>query len=151
MRECRVRLGIIVVACALGSLGCDALDKQMASASRSADAPLTKRMKPMKLATKEPGVAISLYGDSLGQTPIILDANQLEWPVTFRVFFEEGQREFTFEEYELQRDLTFEGGDVPEDIAIREGASEKKAAVRKKRKNKLKVNEVKGSKNVNPY
>jgi hypothetical protein len=137
-------------ALALGGLvGCDAIDRRVARSGAGAGG--GERAKPMKLTTEPEGVTVSMGGDALGQTPIILDANRIEWPLTVRVHFEEEHREFTLEEYAPVRTLAADQGQVPGDVEVKEKAREEREKKREKRRTKLKVNEVKGAEHISPY
>ncbi len=148
MRSWKVAAGWASCVFVLSAMsGCDAIDRWVASTARGG----AERMKPMKLTTDPEGLPVSVDGESMGQTPMILDANKMIFPMTFRVFFEEGQREFTLTEHEPVKVLTFDEGDVPEDIAVRDKAREEKARKRNRARGKVKVRKVKGSKHINPY
>jgi hypothetical protein len=140
-----------VSALALGGLvGCDAIDRRVARSGAGAGGD-GERAKPMKLTTEPEGVTVSMGGDALGQTPIILDANRIEWPLTVRVHFEEEHREFTLSEYEPVRTLAADEGQVPGDVAVQEKAREEREKKREKKRTKLKVNKVKGAEHISPY
>ena len=140
------------VSCVLvlgASVGCDAIDEQVArSSGAGADAP---RAKPMKLTTEPEDITVSMGGDALGQTPLILDANRIAWPMTVRVHFEEGHREFTLEEYEAVKTLAFDDGAVPSDVAVQDKAREERERRRRRNAAKVKVKKVRGAQHVNPY
>ena len=148
MKSLKVVAWCVACVLALGvSAGCDEIDRQIARSS-GGDGPRTK---PMKLTTETDGLTVSMGGDALGQTPIILDANRITWPLTVRVHFEEGHRDFTLEEYEAVKTLTFEEGTLSDDIAAQENVREATERRRRRNANRLKVKKVKGAQNVNPF
>ena len=110
------------------------------------------RTVPMKLDVKgEESVMISHEGQALGQSPVIIDASSVTFPLEVRVHFEEGHRVYELTKHEPIVTFVFEEGEKPEEDKIEEAHQEKKAKARAKRRRRPKVENMKGTKNISPY